>query len=111
MLLRHNLIEHTKSSKTTDLNVTQLILFNSPRGSEQICILGRQLGERYTTIEAYKGAAQKSYGHLMIGLNVRNGKTLRYSSNSSGDETSIFYCSTDRLYLNLDNELSKVLYS
>ena len=111
MVLRHNLFQQTKNSKTIDLNVTQLILFNSPRDSEQIGILGRQLGERYTTIEAYKRATQKSYGHLMIDLDVRNSKTLRYSSNCSGDEPSIFYCSTDQFYLNLDNEFTKLLYS
>ena len=52
MVLRHNLFQQTKDSKI-DLNGTHVILFNSPRDSEQIGILGRQLGERYTTIEAY----------------------------------------------------------
>ena len=113
MVLRHNLFQHTKNLKTIVLNVTQLFLFNSPADSEQIGILGRQLGERErdTTIEAYKRATQKSYGHLMIGLDVRNSNTLRYSSNCSGDEPSIFYCCTDQLYLNLDNEFTKHLYS
>ena len=50
MVLRHNLFQQTKNLKTIDLNVTQLILFNSLRDSEQIGILGRQLGERHTTI-------------------------------------------------------------
>ena len=52
MVLRHNLYQQSKNSKTIDLNVTQIILFNSPRDSEQIGILGRQLGERQTTIDA-----------------------------------------------------------
>ena len=34
VVLRHNLFQQTKSSKTIDLNVTQIILFNSPRDSE-----------------------------------------------------------------------------
>ena len=111
MVLRHNLFQQTKIPKTIDLNVTQLILFNSPRDSEQIGILGRQLRERHTTIEAFKRATQKSYGHLMIDLDVRNCRTLRFSSNCSGDEPSIFYCSTDQLYSNLDIEFTKLLYS
>ena len=101
----------TKSSKTIDLNVTQIILFNSPRDSEQIGILGRQLGERHLTMEAYKRATRKPFGHLMIDLDVRSSKTLRYSSQCSGDEPSLFYCSTDQLYLNLCNEFTKFLYS
>ena len=67
MVLRHNLIlEQCKHSKTIDLNVTQMILFNSPRDSEQIGILGRQLGKRSTLLKAYKRATQKPFGHLMM---------------------------------------------
>ena len=33
-VLRHNLYQQSKNSKTIDLNVTQIILFNSPRCSE-----------------------------------------------------------------------------
>ena len=43
MVLRHNLFQQCKNSETIDLNVTQMILFNSPRDLEQIGILGRQL--------------------------------------------------------------------
>ena len=50
IVLRHNLFQQTKNSITIDLNVTQEILFNSPGDSEQIGILGRQLGERHATI-------------------------------------------------------------
>ena len=77
MVLRHNLFQRTKNSKTNDLNVTQIVLFNSPRDSEQIGVLGRQLGERNATTEAYKRAPQKPFGHLMIDLDVRSSKSLR----------------------------------
>ena len=45
VVLRHNLFQTTKSSETIDLNVTQNILFNSPRDSEQVGILECQKGE------------------------------------------------------------------
>ena len=111
MVLRHNLFQRTKNSKTIDLNVTQIVLFNSPGDSDQIGVLGRQLGERHATMEAYKRATQKSFGHLMIGLDVRSSKSLWYSSNCSGDVPSIFYCSTDQLGLHLDNEFTKLSYN
>ena len=57
-VLRHNLFQQTKTSKAIDLNVTQLILFNSPRDSGQIGILSRDLSRTHTTIEAYKRATQ-----------------------------------------------------
>ena len=47
MVLRHN-------SKAIDSKVTQIILFNSPRDSEEIGVLGRQLGKQHATMEAYK---------------------------------------------------------
>ena len=108
MVLRHNLNQQSKNSKTIDLNVTQIVLFNSP---EQIGFLGRQLGERQTFIEAYRRASRKPFGQLMIDLDVRSSKLLRYSSNCSGEGPSVFYCSTDQLKLNTENEFTKFIYN
>ena len=74
VVLRHNLFQQTKGSKTIDLNVTQIILFISPRNFEQVRFLGRQLGERHLTMEAYKKATRKPFGLLMIDLDVRSSK-------------------------------------
>ena len=109
MVLRHNSFQRIKILKTIDLNVTQIVLFNRPRDSEQSGVLGRQLGERHATMEAYKRATQKPFGHLMNDLDVRSSKSLRYSWNCSGDVPSIFYCSTDQICLHLDNEFIKLL--
>ena len=76
MVLRHNLFQRTKNSKTIDLDVTQIVLLNSPRDFEQIAVLGRQLGERHDTMEAYKRATQKPFGHLMIEIDGRSSKSL-----------------------------------
>ena len=43
--LKHNLFHQSKHSKTIELNVTQMILFKSPRDLEQIGVLGRQMGD------------------------------------------------------------------
>ena len=43
MTLRQNIHQSAKNSKTIDLNITQMILFKSPRDVEQIGLLGRQL--------------------------------------------------------------------
>ena len=98
-------------NKSFERHTANSLQHNSPGDFEQTGAVDRQLGEKHTTIEAFKRATQKSYGHSMIDLDVRNSKTMRYSSNSSGDEPSFFYCSsTDQLYLNLDNEFTKLLY-
>ena len=49
--MKHNLYQQTKNSKTIDSNISQLILFNSPRDVEQISTLGRQMGKRKLSLE------------------------------------------------------------
>ena len=44
----------------------------------------------------------------MTDLDVISSNTLRYSSKCFGNEPSLFICSTDQPYLNLDNELKKI---
>ena len=111
MVLRHNLFQQCKHSKTIDLNVTQMTLFNSPRDSEQIGILGRQLGERSTLMKAYKRATQEPFGHLMIDLDARSSRNLRYCSHCSADEPTLFYGATDQLFIPVNDEFTKLLYS
>ena len=111
MVLRHNLFRQSKYSKTIDLNVTQIVLFKSPRDSEQIGILGRQLGERSTLLKVYKRATQEAFGHLLIDLDVRSSRNLRYSSHCSGDEPSHFYCAREELFIPIHDEFTKLLCS
>ena len=111
MVLRHNLFQLSKYSKTIYLNVTQIVLLNSLRDSEQIGILGRQLGERSTLLKAYKRATQEAFGHLLVDLDVRSSRNLRYCSQCSGDEPSQFYCAGDKLFISINDEFTKLLYS
>ena len=93
-----------------NLNVTQINLFNSPRDLEQIGSLGRQLGERSTLMKAYKRATQHPFGHLMIDLDVRSRRNLRYSSHCSGEEPTQFHCATDQLFISNNDEYTNLLY-
>ena len=90
MTLRHNIYQAAKNSKTIDLNVTQMILFKSPRDVEQIGVLGRQLGDRKPLLEAYKRATRKPFGHLMIDLDPQTDRKLKYCSNCTGSQPSVF---------------------
>ena len=75
---------------TIDLNVTQIILFNSPRDLGQIGILGRQ---------------------LVIDLDIRSSRNLSYCSRCSADEPTQFYCATDQLFISINDEFTRLLYS
>ena len=65
IILKYNLYQPSKNSKTIDLNVTQLLFFKSPRDIEHIGVLGRQMGDRQVS---YKRATPRPFGHLLIDL-------------------------------------------
>ena len=56
LVLKHNLYQQSKRSKTIDLNVTQMLLLRNPRDNNQIDCLGRQLGCRELLLNFYKRA-------------------------------------------------------
>ena len=86
MTLRHNICQPAKNSETINLNVTQMIRFKSPRNVEQ-------LGGRKVLLEAYKRATSKPFGPLLIDLDPQTDPKLKYYSNCSGDQPSVFYIS------------------
>lgn len=91
MVLKHNLYQQNSNSKTIDLNVTQIVLFKSPRDSNQIEFLGRQLGCRKLLLSAYLNATAEPYGHLLIDLDPRCHDYLRFASYVDGSSYSLFH--------------------
>ena len=71
LVLKHNLYQQSKHSKTIGLNVRQMLLLRNPRDNNQIDCLGRQLGWRELLLNSYKRATQDQFGHLLINLDPR----------------------------------------
>ena len=111
MTLRHNLYQPAKNSKTIDLSVTQMILFKSLRDVEQIGVLRRQLGDRKLLLEAYQRATRKPFGHLLIDLDPQTDQKMKYCSNCSGSQPSVFYNSTTQTKEILNDESRRLFYS
>ena len=88
----------------------QLTLFKNPRDVEQIGLLCRQLGLRNTIFEAYKKATFSPIGHLMIDVDSRCSKTLRYAISCSGDDPSVFLYSASQLQIPIEHECKKLLF-
>ena len=109
--MKHNLYQQTKNSKTIDLNISQLILFNSPRDVEQISTLGRQMGQRKLLRETYKKATLKPYGHLFIDLDSRADPKLKFSTNCSGAGPSTFFIATNKTSETVQHESTRLLYA
>ena len=92
IILKHNLYQKSRNSKTIDLNVTHMLLQKNPRDILQIDVLGRQLGNRKLVLSAYKLATKEPFGHLLIDLDPRCSEHLRLCSKLT-DPHTIFYCS------------------
>ena len=108
--LKHNLFQQSKHSKTIELNVTQMILFKSPRDLEQIRVLRRQMGDRQLLIDAYEKATQAPFGHLMVDFDSHTDAKLNFCSNCSGTGPSVFFVSSSNIRENLTNESTRALY-
>ena len=111
MTLKHNLFQQSKHSKTIELNVTQMILFKSPRDQEQIGVLGRQMGDRQLLIEAYKRATQEPFGHLLVDFDPHTDPKLKFASNCSGSEPSKIFLASAKMTETITNEPTRTLYS
>ena len=107
MILKRNLHQPAKNSKTIDLNVTQMILFKSLRDIEQIGESGRQMGHRQLSLKAYKRASLKPFGHMLIALDSQVDPKLNYSTACAGNKP-VFYISTTKT---TENKSRKLLYA
>ena len=109
LVLKHNLYQQSKHSKTRDLNVTQMLLLRNPRDNNQIDCLGRQLGCRELLLNSYKRATQDQFGHLLIDLDPRLNKNLRLSSNIIS-KPAIFYCNSNDKVIELNDSFTAFIY-
>ena len=91
IFVKHNLFHQSKWSRTIDLNTTHIILFKSPRDTQQIDVFGRQLNNTELIRDCYKKATSEPYGHFMIDFDPRTSDSLRFCSNIVGPGPTIFY--------------------
>ena len=109
---KHNLFQQSKWSRTIDLNTTHIILFKSPRDTQQINFIGRQLNNTQFLKESYELAIRKQFGHLLIDLDPKTSDVLRYCSNIVPPGPSIFYLpSAKAVITNLTDERERTMYA
>ena len=87
--LLQNLYKQGKSMRDVALNCQLLILFKSPRDTEQIKVLGRQLGIKELD-KAYQEAIKQRYGYLIINLQPQIPDSLRLQTNLFEQHRKIF---------------------
>ena len=90
-MFKHNLFQQSRWSRTSDLNTSHTILFKSPRDVQQLDLLGRQLNVSKFLRSCYELATRDSFGLLLINLEPRTSDCMRYCSNITRPEPTIFY--------------------
>ena len=107
---KHNLFQQSRWSRTIDLNARHIILFKSPRDTQQISFIGRQLKNAKILKESYELATKKPFGHLLNYLDLKISDVLRYCSNIVPSGPSIFYLlSANAVIINLSDERDRSL--
>lgn len=84
MLVTQNLFHQSKSFRTAALNAMYLFLFKSPRGSNQVAHLARQIytgGKAKEMVRAYECATEKPFSYLMVDLRPDTEPELRFRTN------------------------------
>lgn len=87
--LVQNLYKQGKSMRDVALNCQVLILFKSPRDTQQIKMLGRQLGIKGLET-AYKESIKARYGYLIVNLQPSIPKELVLQTNLFDPHRKIF---------------------
>ena len=93
-LISQNIFPKGKCARDISLNAHYMIIFNSPRDSNQIGVLGRQMYPNKSKffIEAYKDATQnKGHGYLFIDFKQKTEDRCRIQTGIIPGEQRIFY--------------------
>lgn len=91
IFISQNLFPKSKNMRTISLNTSYIILFRSPRDTQQIGVLGTQMGERKTLLEAYTDATDRSYGYLLVDLTSACKREHRFRTCIFPNEDCIIY--------------------
>ena len=90
----HNLFQQGKYSRSITLNSSYFILFQNPRGADQIQTLSRQIfpGQKDAVVQAYRMAMKiREYSYLILDMTANAPEALRMRSCVLPDEvTRIF---------------------
>ena len=87
--LNQNLFYQGKCARTLNLNTAYTVLLKNPRNTQQVALLGRQLGMGNVLKEAYKDATGKPFGYLVIDLSPKSEECYRLRTNVFPDEPAV----------------------
>lgn len=109
LYIKHNLFHKSPIGRDVELQLTHIVLFQSPRDINQIEHLGQQLGKQKFVSQCYKDATSKPFGFLMIDLSPKTLDILRFCTNL---EPTIFYLPSEKARITeIDDEFTTNYYA
>ena len=87
--LNQNLYYQGKCARTLNLNTAYTVLMRNPRNTQQVALLGCQLGMGKTLQEAYKDATSKPFGYLVVDLSPKGEESYRLRTNVFPNEAPV----------------------
>ena len=94
LYISHNLYQQGKFSRAITLNASYIILFQNPRGADQIQVLSRQIfpGQRNALVQAHNLAMKtKPYSYLLLDMMANIPDELRMRTAILPSEVTRFY--------------------
>ena len=91
IFLNQNAFCQGKNARNINLNTHHMILFKNPRDTQQIKLLGRQLGFGKCLEEAYVDALSEKYGYLCIDMSPHSEDLHRMRTNIFPSEDTVVY--------------------
>ena len=87
--LNQNLYYQGKCARTLNLNTAYTVLMRNPRNTQQVALLGRQLGMGSVLKEAYQDATKKPFGYLIVDLSPKSEEKYRLRTNVFPSEAPV----------------------
>ncbi len=97
LYVSHNLFQQGKFSRAITLNASYFILFQNPRGADQIQALSKQVfpGKNHAIVQAYDLAHKlKKYSYLLLDMTPNVDDKIRMRTNIFPGEMMRFYAIT-----------------
>lgn len=91
IFVSQNLFPQSKNMRVISLNTSYIALFRNPRDQNQIGVLGTQMGDRQTLLEAYNDATKQQFNYLFIDLTPSCKHEHRFRTGIFPDELCVFY--------------------
>ena len=91
MLILQNLFHQGKYCRDISLNTHYFISFKNPRDTQQIKLLGRQIGIQKKLSDVYLDATETPFGYLLIDLSPVINDIYMLKTRNFPDEDTIIY--------------------